>query len=288
MGTPRFALQLVLGVGLSGLIAYLGYRKRALAASGVAGAMLVGTAIFTLGGWVWGLVLIVFFALSSGLSAYKKNLKLSLAEKFEKGARRDLGQTLANGGLGALIALATLLWRDSTLFAAYLGAMATVNADTWATELGVLSRHPPRLITNGNTVEPGTSGGVSWLGLVATVSGGLCIGLAALAFHLLDTRLGGTSPVGIRVASGAAWQLLPTATLGGLAGSLCDSWLGATIQAIYYSDGRRKETERAVDPDGSANRHLRGWRWLTNDWVNFLSSVAGAAVAAGVWQVLTA
>lgn len=280
--------RLVLGVVLSGLIAYAGYRKQALSANGVAGAMLVGTMIFGLGGWVWGMVLITFFVLSSGLSAYKKTVKQGLAEKFEKGARRDLGQALANGGLGALIAVAAFLRRDPALFAAYLGAMATVNADTWATELGVLSRQPPRLITTGKPVEPGTSGGVSWLGLGATLAGGLCIGLAALAFLLLDAALGGA---GLGASEGnfaAALGLLPTAVLGGLAGSLSDSWLGATVQVIYCSPGRRKETERRIDPDGSPNAYLRGWRWLTNDWVNFLSSAVGAVVAAGTWRLLSA
>ena len=95
MELSRYFLRLALGVILSGLIAGLGYRKHALAASGVLGAMLIGTIIFGLGGWVWGMVLITFFVLSSGLSAYKKAVKQTLAEKFEKGARRDLGQTLA-------------------------------------------------------------------------------------------------------------------------------------------------------------------------------------------------
>ncbi|HQJ10937.1 MAG TPA: DUF92 domain-containing protein [Anaerolineae bacterium] len=284
MELSRYLLQLTLGVILSGLIAGLGYRKHALAASGVLGAMLIGTIIFGLGGWVWGMVLITFFVLSSGLSAYKKAVKQTLAEKFEKGARRDLGQTLANGGLSALIALAALLWRSPTLFAAYLGAMATVNADTWATELGVLSRRQPRLITNGKVVEPGTSGGVSWLGLGATLAGGLCIGLAALAFLALDVRLGGPGASD----AGMTWKLLPITMGGGLAGSLADSWLGATVQVIYFSTRRHKETERAIDLDGSPNTYLRGWRWLNNDWVNFLSSAVGALMAAGLWQLFNA
>ncbi len=287
METPQYLQQLTLGVVLSGLIAYAGYRKQALALSGVAGAMLVGTPIFGLGGWVWGMVLIAFFVLSSGLSAYKKTAKQELAEKFEKGARRDWGQALANGGLGALIACATVLWRDPVLFAAYLGAMATVNADTWATELGVLSRRPPRLITTGKEVEPGTSGGVSWLGIGATLAGGLCMGLAALIFLGLDVRFGGAGLGGVNAYAATMWGLLPAAMLGGLAGSLSDSWLGATAQVIYFSNGRHKQTERAIDPDGTPNAYLRGWHWLNNDWVNFISSAGGALVAAGIWCLLS-
>ncbi len=288
MKAYQYLLQLVLGLLLSSIIAYAGYRKRALATSGVFGAMLVGTLIFGLGGWVWGMVLIAFFVLSSGLSAYKKTVKQGLAEKFEKGARRDFWQALANGGLGALIACASVLWHSPVWFAAFLGAMATVNADTWATELGVLSRRPPRLITNGRPVEPGTSGGISGLGIGATLAGGLCIGLAALTFLLMDSYWGGRGLQGAENTLATLARLLPVATLGGLIGSLTDSWLGATVQVIYFSTGRHKETERRIDPDGTPNTYLRGWRWLTNDWVNFLSSAAGALGAAGIWHFLNA
>jgi uncharacterized protein (TIGR00297 family) len=283
----RLGIQLGIGLVVSAAIGAGGYAKGALARSGVIGAMLVGTAIFGFGGWVWGMVLITFFVLSSALSTYKASLKENLSEKFAKGSRRDLGQTLANGGLGALIALLAWGLQDATLLAAFVGAMATVNADTWATELGVLSQRPPRLITTGKIVEPGTSGGVSRLGTLATLAGGASIGLAAALFLGIDGALGGAGFTRV-MATGwsGALGLTLAATVGGLAGSLLDSLLGATVQAIYYSHGRTKETEKPIDPDGTPNEHLRGWAWLTNDWVNFISSGLGALVAMGLSQIV--
>ncbi len=183
-----------------------------------------------------------------------------------------------------MIALAAPFTESPLLFVAFVGTMATVNADTWATELGVLSPTPPRLITTGRRVEPGTSGGISALGTLATLSGGLSIGLAALLFLLLDGVWGGSGLA--QLPAGGPVALLVAATLGGLGGSFCDSLLGATAQIIYYSEGRQKETERRLDPDGTPNVPLRGWPWLDNDWVNFLSSLVGAAVAAGVAALL--
>jgi uncharacterized protein (TIGR00297 family) len=272
--------DLLIGFILSGIIALLAYRRGSLAPSGALGAMLVGTLIFGLGGWVWGLTLITFFVSSSALSHYQETTKERLAEKFAKGHRRDLGQTLANGGAGALLAVAFAVWDAPALFAAYLGAMATVNADTWATELGVLNPAPPRLITNGQVVEVGTSGGVSRLGTLASAAGALIIGLAALIFSLIGQLFN---------AGGDPWRYawaVPVALVGGLLGSLVDSLLGATVQAIYYCPRCAKETEKSVHGCGTRTQQQRGWRWLNNDMVNFISSLAGALTATTVYLLL--
>lgn len=267
--------ELLGGFVISLAIGALGYKRGALSGSGVAGAIITGTLIFGLGGWEWGALLIVFFLSSSALSFYRARDKEKLAEKFAKGHRRDLGQALANGGLAALLAILSQILPLSgggwIWFAACAGAMAAVNADTWATELGVLNARPPRLITTGRRVEVGASGGVTWLGIGASLAGALLIGLTG-GLWLLALCQGW-------VAAGA---LLLAATVGGLAGSLLDSLLGATVQAIYWCDTCQKETERVLHRCGAQTRQLRGYLWLGNDLVNFIASVAGALVAAGI------
>jgi uncharacterized protein (TIGR00297 family) len=272
--------NLLVGLILSGIIGVLAHRRGSLDASGALGALLVGTAIFGFGGWVWGLTLITFFVSSSALSHYKESIKEGLAEKFAKGHRRDLGQTLANGGAGALLALAFGWWNEPALLAAFLGAMATVNADTWATELGVLNPAPPRLITNGQVVEVGTSGGVSRLGMLATGAGALTIGLAALVFSLIGQLVAGRDDVWRE-----AWAV-PVALMGGLAGALVDSLLGASVQAMYTCPNCAKETEKRIHGCGTPGQHQRGWRWLDNDLVNFISSLIGAVVAAAIFLLV--
>lgn len=275
--------RILLGLILSGAVAYLGYVKGALSLSGMVGALLVGTLTFGLGGWDWGIVLIAFFVSSSLLSRYRAREKTDLAEKFAKGSRRDLGQTFANGGLGALLAIGSVLRPHPFWLAAYVGVMATVNADTWATEVGVLSRTRPRLITNGKDVEAGTSGGVTWLGTSFSLAGGAFIGLLSGLLQLIPA-LGQNVPIG---SSRIGWALflLLCGILGGLAGSLFDSFLGATVQAIYFCDSCAKETEQAKHRCGAPTRHLRGWRWLNNDMVNLISSAVGAilSVSLVVW-----
>ncbi len=266
--------QLVLGLILSAMIGGLGYWRQSLTASGVLGAILVGTLIFGLGGWVWGLLLITFFISSSWLSHYRRADKEAVAEKFAKGSRRDLGQALANGGLGAVVALAFARYPDPILFAAFLGVMSTVNADTWATELGILSQVPPRLITTGERVPPGTSGGVTWLGTWASVAGALLVGTVATTLVQSESLL-----------NGEGWSLRAIsypvlAVAGGLVGSAFDSLLGATVQGIYFCDRCAKQTESPVHRCGQPSHLLRGWTWLNNDVVNFTASLLGGLVSA--------
>jgi uncharacterized protein (TIGR00297 family) len=261
--------NILLAFILSAAIVALALWRGSLSRSGGATALIVGTLTFGLGGWVWGVLLGLFFVSSSLLSHFKENEKRATAEKFEKGHRRDSGQVLANGGLGALVAVASAIWPSPVWLPLFVGVMATVTADTWATELGTLARRPPRLITNGRVVEVGTSGGVSPLGTAVSSLGGLLIGLAA---GLLSPEL----TIVTAALIGAA---------GGLGGSLFDSLLGATVQQIYYCDQCQKETERQRHKCGYETRPLRGWRWLNNDLVNLIASAAGGIIAVLLWGI---
>jgi uncharacterized protein (TIGR00297 family) len=264
-------IQLLAGFLGGALIALLAWRLRALSRSGAWAAAISGGLIFGLGGWAWAGLLLVFFISSSLLSRAFTHRKTALIEKFSKGSRRDWGQVLANGGLGALLVMFFVrLPGQSWPWLAYAGAIAAVNADTWATELGVLSKWPPRLITTGALVERGASGGVSLMGSLAAFAGA---GIIALTTFLV---------------SSGTWVMIVAVIFGGLAGSFFDSFLGATVQAIYICPECQKETERyPLHSCGTPTRQVRGWSWLNNDWVNLACSLVGALASVGIWSLLT-
>lgn len=278
----QIIIQLLLGFLLSSLIAWLAYRAGTLQPSGAWAALFSGGLIFGLGGLPWAVLLLGFFISSSALSRLFSRRKLAQAENFAKGSRRDAGQVFANGGLGAGLALVYAwlvgvvwladlpagLWRIAPAWPwlAFAGAMAAVNADTWATELGVLSRTAPRLITTGRQVAAGTSGAISLAGTLASLAGAAFIGLLALPFHLAA----GIEPL-------PALALLGATAAAGLLASLIDSLLGATLQAIYWCPRCQKETERHPRHTcGETTLPYRGWGWMHNDWVNFGCSLVGA------------
>jgi uncharacterized protein (TIGR00297 family) len=260
-------MQIITGFILAVIVAYLAYRARSLDRSGALAATFVGTVVFGLGGWPWAILLLIFFITSSGLSRIFGRRKQNLEEKFSKGHERDAGQVFGNGGLATFFVILHALYPESNLgWMGFAASLAAVNADTWATELGVLNPKSPRLITNlGRRVEKGTSGGVSFFGTVASLLGAAVIALPA----------GILSPDGS--LTGVHGGLI---AVSGLAGSLFDSFLGATLQAMYFCPTHRTETEKhPFHTCGTRTIHVRGWGWLDNDWVNFACSAFAAVVS---------
>ena len=177
----------------------------------------------------------------------------------EKGDERDAGQVIANGGVFAAAALGYVLAPSPVWYAIGAGALAASTADTWATEVGTLAGADPVSIISWQKVPPGTSGGVSLIGTAGGVGGALFIS-AVSAF--------------------ANWPVPFTAVaLGGLAGTLVDSLLGATLQARRWCDVCSKSTERLVHSCGTKARHAGGLAGLDNDAVNSVCSGVGALIA---------
>ncbi len=273
-------VQLLAGFAVAVIISLLAYFSHSLSKSGALAACLLGTVIFGLGGVPWAILLLAFFISSSLLSRFSKKRKAAFNEKFSKGSQRDFSQVAANGGIAGLCVLVSLLFPHSNLpWFAFAATLAAVNADTWATELGVLGRGQPRLITSGALVEKGTSGGVSWFGTLSAALGAVFIALPAVLLWP-----GGLLTHGIW----AALLWLFGITVAGLAGSLVDSLLGATLQAIYYCPSCRKETERhPLHSCSTPTSRVRGLHWLNNDWVNTICAVSGALIALAIGLVFS-
>jgi uncharacterized protein (TIGR00297 family) len=275
-------LDILIGLLGSFLIAGLAYKKGSLSGSGFLAAIAIGTLLYAVGSLAWFGTLILFFISSSLLSRFKRRAKTQIETRYEKSGRRDAGQVLANGGLGVLLCIGAQVWPHPAWWAAFVGVMATVNADTWATEIGGLSRTAPRSILTLQPVTPGTSGGVSGLGIAATMAGGLFVGAIAALLLLVGSTADG-------LPTGSVTNIFPLLVIGwiaGTAGSLADSLLGARWQNLNRCPVCGEEVESRTHC-GTASVPHRGWRWLNNDAVNLIASVIGGLVAvllAVIWS----
>ncbi len=257
------------------------YKKRSLSLSGMLAAFVMGTIYYGAGNLFWFGILLLFFVSSSVFSHFRGDRKAELEKSYAKSGRRDAGQVLANGGLGMLACLGNLFWPDPAWAYFFVGTMAAVTADTWATEWGGLSKSEPRSILNGRRVLPGTSGGVTLLGSAAALAGAVCIGGAAWLLRMWtgdDTY----SEVGSALLAMVKWGLI--GGISGLAGAFADSWLGATIQYMHRCVVCGKEIE-VEEHCGRSTEHLRGFRWMDNDMVNLLSSLAAGLLAWGIGMI---
>jgi uncharacterized protein (TIGR00297 family) len=196
---------LTFGFTLSLLIAAASVRLQLLTPGGGAAAIVIGTLTFGFGGWGPALLLGTFFASSSALTRWRRDRKGSAGGR----AARTAAQVFANGAVAAALAVMWSQGHSPAAVAAFTAAVAASTADTWATEVGLLSSQPPRMITTWRVVPPGISGGVTWLGTGAAIAGA---GVIAGGAWLLDVP---------------AW--IPWLT--GVGAMLLDSVLGATVES---------------------------------------------------------
>lgn len=253
-------------------VALFSIKVKFLNNSGATATFLLGSTIFGVGGIAWTVPLLTFYFLSSILSklGHKRKAKFDLV--FEKGSQRDAGQVYANGGVAWIMMVLYSLSNDPYIFFAYLGTLAAVQADTWATEIGTMWPNPKAiLITTFREVPVGTSGGVSIPGTSASFLGSLFVcGSAALVNVVWINQVG-------------IVQSLLVIGVSGLFASLVDSFFGATVQAQYFDPIREKVTERthSIAQDGThvKNDLIKGYHFVNNDLVNTLCAISGSVVA---------
>src|SRR5215218_114590 len=216
-------LQVRAAIGLAGaaVISLAARRVRALSPGGALAATAVGATVFAGSGIRGGGMLLVFFSTSTLLG------RLPAAAHLEqrRGGERDAVQVIANGGVAAVLALASSLSRERTrslFIAGFGGAVAAAAADTWATEIGSRSPTRPRSINTWRPTAPGASGGVTVAGLAASaIAAALIAGIATVPFA--------------RTARHPPPRVVPI-ILGGVIGALIDSVLGATVQEVRFCD----------------------------------------------------
>lgn len=217
-------------------------------------------AVALMAGIPWAMLLLAFFIPATALSRWRRRIKAQrTAGVLAEEPVRRASQVCANGGLFGLAAIAALVSPMEWPAVVAIGALAAAAADTWATEVGIGMGGAPWSLRHRTRVPPGTSGAVTLAGTVAMCLGAAWMGTSAV--------LAGFDPAA--AVAGA---------VGGVGGALGDTLLGATVQHRRWCPACQRGTEREVHDCGTPTRGDGGWRFMSNDVVNVLSTLIGAAV----------
>jgi len=163
------------------LLGLFAVRLKILDRSGSIAASVIGLIVGLSTNIFWLALLIVFLALNYMVTRTRHEYKEEKGYFREKGGIRGIDNVLANGSIPTLLALLTPFIQNPLLPLLFVSALAGITADTFASEIGVLSDRV-YLITTGKKVKPGTDGGISVLGEVFCVVGSAVISSLALIF----------------------------------------------------------------------------------------------------------
>jgi uncharacterized protein (TIGR00297 family) len=245
-------------------------KRKSLTTTGAMAAFCVGFLSVITG--LRGFCLLIFYQIGTTATKYKKQVKVTKDATFAIQSARGASQVFAVSVIAVILSLVHAIYFQSeraidyvndplasSLTCAIVGHHACCLADTLASELGILSKSPPILITQPwRSVPAGTNGGVTLWGTLCSAIGGGIMGLATVAMDYLS----GLAPLNVT-------SLIMLGTVCGLVGSLIDSILGATIQETFYDDDKKLVYHSEEKPKTA--KLVSGINILSNEQVNFVS-----------------
>ncbi|KAH3683899.1 hypothetical protein WICPIJ_005099 [Wickerhamomyces pijperi] len=265
-------------------IVYRSYSHQSLTNSGLIVAFLTGL-IHSLPPSNLPLILIVTFFITSTIATkYKdeiksKKTKLITTESSNKATKRTHVQVLCNSAVGSLLILISIFIPDNSyiynlLTVGIITQYTCVIADTWSSELGILSTSNPYLITTFKQVPPGTNGGVSKAGLLAGFIGSFVISLISVICLNVETKL----------------LHLIYFTVIGFIGTLIDSLLGSLFQcSVVGKEGLVLESTGGQQIEYMEIKEeikvVAGLDVMSNNGVNFVTGVLTVLLGIGCYDL---
>ncbi|KAG4093443.1 integral membrane protein DUF92-domain-containing protein [Neocallimastix lanati (nom. inval.)] len=279
------------------LIFVVAIKKSLLTIGGAYSALIVGT-IISLCGFEYFVILAGFFFSSTKATNLHKQIKTKLLGKsYLKDKKRNAIQVLCKSLFPTIVCLVLFprYGKGMNLFnldqkekfklfldAFFIGFFESANADTWASELGILSREQPILILKGfKSVPKGINGAISRYGTVCSILGGMFISLVVVICNILRFGIMNYIYSGIEVIFLSIKILLCGGVIGFI-GSLIDSILGQTVQLTIYNITKEcvieKESEQEAIKNGDELKYY-GKDIFNNSGINLVTGVITAIIS---------
>jgi len=247
----RFSIALAIGL----LVFAVAFFSRLIAYYGALLAAFLG-ALFYFAYGALGILFVLFcYAVMIAVSLVSKWLKNDVSDVVKKTKGKDIVEVFVNGFWGIAATVLFLLTKNPTFYATSLITVSASFVDSLASDVGTLSRKTPYDLFRRKTVARGVSGGVTWLGSLASLTGAVIFATAIVWI--------------------VEWQMiyiLPI-TLILYAGAWVDTLLGSLCQVKYCCSVCHKMTEKE-EHCGMAATAVGGCSYINNDTVNILSNTA--------------
>lgn len=222
------------------------YKLGSITPDGMVAAILTAVTLYTLGGVWLGSSLLAFFILGSAISKLSNERKQKAESLHEDSGARNWVQVICNSLPACVIAWIGYIYPDLEVIPILgFAVFAAAAADTFSSEIGMMSKGKVFNIFTGKPMPRGLSGGVSWIGLLAGLLGSTLLSLFALP------------EFGLR---GMIFIIIL-----GFLGSVFDSIIGILLQSQYVGDGGQLQDKRT---DKSP---IKGLKIMTNNAVNLVS-----------------
>lgn len=263
--TFPFLLPNMLCLSITLFILIIAYYLKAITFGGMILAIFLGISLHAFGGWISYIALVLFFIVGSIVSKIGKNQKAITKKIHEHYGARSVAQVAANGLPSLFFAVLYYCTGLESCLLAVLICFAAATADTFSSEIGMLSKKTPVSILTFKPIQRGMSGGITLLGLVGGAIGAFIISLLSIPKFGLK----------------GMFAIL----FIGLLSSLFDSILGAAFQAKYQFENEQKEIvlTECSSYNGKKLKLVHGIKCINNDMVNFVSIFAIGLVVSFIY-----
>jgi uncharacterized protein (TIGR00297 family) len=241
------------------VVGYFSYQRKSISKSGFIALMSISS-LFIFSNQIELLAIIFYMFASSSLLSKLLPHQQELEDVIDKTGARDYIQALANLGVASLLFCFYLISWNTIYIIGFISSVVAANADSWASEIGGLSKRTPVLITNFQPIKKGISGGITLIGTIGGILGGLFI-IVLSYITLYHSNLSS-------IISPHGWIAI---LIGGISGLFIDSYLGAWFQALYKENKILNETQQG--------KLIKGHSWITNDMVNFMTTFSSALMS---------
>ena len=259
IGCVALGTTFTVAILLFGAVFYLGFLCKFLTLFGGIAAGFIGGSFYYFGGIFSFLFLIFAYAVMLVCTLVQRKKKCDLSSVVAKTKGKDFTEIFVNGFFATLALFLYGFTSNPRFLTISLLVLSANFADSLSSDIGTLSKKPPRDILKRKPVEKGISGGVTLLGLLSALCGAAVFGTISVFISYLPL------------------PFLPLAILFAFSGTLTDSILGSCLQAKFQCSVCGKYTEKKAHCNALTNL-VGGCKTIDNDAVNFLSSLVTFAL----------